>query len=168
MALCQINVSQLFGPMSESRMPQPTSVINHENEWYPDSSSRIDFIFHVSFHRIWLSNNDNAPMRATRQQQMKYECFALLALCEGNSSVTNGFRPQRPVVRNVLARHAAIMIMKKSSFCLTHWGRDKMPAILQTTFSTAFSWMKMYEFRLRFHCSLFLRIQLTISQHRFR
>ena len=25
-------------------------------------------------------------------------------------------------------------------------------AIFQTTFSNAFSWMKMYEFRLRFHC----------------
>ena len=26
---------------------------------------------------------------------------------------------------------------------LTHWGRDKMTTILQTTFSSAFSWMKM-------------------------
>ena len=26
---------------------------------------------------------------------------------------------------------------------LTHWGRDKMDAISQTTFSNAFSWMKM-------------------------
>ena len=36
---------------------------------------------------------------------------------------------------------------------LTHWGRDKMDAISQTTFSNAFSWMKMHEFRLRFHWS---------------
>ena len=51
---------------------------------------------------------------------------------------------------------------------LTHWGWDKMAAIFQTTFSNAFSWMKMYEFRLRFHWSLFLNIQpLTISQHWF-
>ena len=33
---------------------------------------------------------------------------------------------------------------------LTHWGRDKMVAI--------FSWMRMYEFRLRFHWNLFLKI----------
>ena len=33
---------------------------------------------------------------------------------------------------------------------LTHWVRDKMTAIFQTTFSNAFSWMKMYEFRLKF------------------
>ena len=51
---------------------------------------------------------------------------------------------------------------------LTHWGRDKMAVIFQTTFSNAFSWMKMYELPFRFHWSLFLRVQLTIFQHRFR
>ena len=51
---------------------------------------------------------------------------------------------------------------------LTHWGRDKMDAIFQTTFSNAFSWMKMFEYRLKFHWSLFLMVQLTISQHWFR
>ena len=52
-------------------------------------------------------------------------------------------------------------------FCLTHWGRDKMAAIFQKTFWNAFPWMKMYEFRLQFHWSLFLRVQLTIFQHWF-
>ena len=42
---------------------------------------------------------------------------------------------------------------------LTHWGRDKMAFILQTTLSNAFSWMKMLEFGLKFHWSLFLRLQ---------
>ena len=51
---------------------------------------------------------------------------------------------------------------------LTHWGWDKMDAIFQTTFSNAFSWMKIYEFRLSFHWSLFLSVQLTIFQHWFR
>ena len=51
---------------------------------------------------------------------------------------------------------------------LTHWGRDKMAAICQTTSSSAFSWMKMYELRLKFHWILFLRVQLTIFQHWFR
>ena len=41
---------------------------------------------------------------------------------------------------------------------LTHWGLDKW---------LLFSWMKMYEFRLKFHWSLFLRVQLTITQHWF-
>ena len=51
---------------------------------------------------------------------------------------------------------------------LTHWGRDKMAVVSQTTLSNAFSWMKMLEFRLRFLWSLFLRVQLTIIQHWFR
>ena len=51
---------------------------------------------------------------------------------------------------------------------LTHWGRDNMAAISQTTLSNAFSWMKMLEFRLKFHWSLFIRVQLTIFQHWFR
>ena len=51
---------------------------------------------------------------------------------------------------------------------LTHWGQDKMAAIFQTSHSNAFSWMKMSVFRLNFHWSLFLRVQLTIFQHWFR
>ena len=43
-----------------------------------------------------------------------------------------------------------------------------MAAISQTTLSIAFSWIKMLEFRLNFHWSLFLRVQLTIFQHWFR
>ena len=47
---------------------------------------------------------------------------------------------------------------------LTHWGPDKMGAMSQTTFSSAFSWMKLFEFRLKFQWSLFLRVTLTIFQ----
>ena len=51
---------------------------------------------------------------------------------------------------------------------LTHWGRAKMADISQTTFSNVFSSMKMFEFRLKFHWSLLLSVQLTIFQHWFR
>ena len=44
----------------------------------------------------------------------------------------------------------------------------QMDAISQTTFSNAFSRMKMNEFHLGFHWSLFLRFELTIFQHWFR
>ena len=50
----------------------------------------------------------------------------------------------------------------------THWGRDRLDAISQTTSSSAFSWIKIFEFRLKFQWSLFLRVQLTIFQHWFR
>ena len=50
----------------------------------------------------------------------------------------------------------------------THWGRDKMAAILQTTHSNAFSWIKMLELGLIFHWSLFLMVESTILHHWFR
>ena len=43
-----------------------------------------------------------------------------------------------------------------------------MADIFQTTFSNAFAWMKMFQLRLKFHWSLFLRVQWTIFQHWFR
>ena len=52
--------------------------------------------------------------------------------------------------------------------CFTHWGWVKIDAISQITSSNAFSWMKMYEFWLRFPRSLFPRFQLMIFQHWFR
>ena len=50
---------------------------------------------------------------------------------------------------------------------LTHWGRDKMDAISQTTLSNPFSWMKIFDFWLKFHWSLFVRFQLTVFHHWF-
>ena len=47
------------------------------------------------------------------------------------------FRPQRVNPKMALAAQM-----------LTHWGRDKIEAILQTTFSNAISWIKMFEFWL--------------------
>ena len=45
---------------------------------------------------------------------------------------------------------------------LTYLDQDKMADISQTTLSHAYSWKKMLEFRLKFHWSSFLRVQLTI------
>ena len=70
--------------------------------------------------------------------------------------------------------HFKTLSAKWQPFCFglymltTHWGRDKMDAIFQMTFSNAFYWMKMFKFWLRFHWSLFPRVQLTIFQHWFR
>ena len=51
---------------------------------------------------------------------------------------------------------------------LTHWDRDKIAVISQTTFSNAYSWIKMNEFCLRFHWNLFLVFEFTIFNHWFR
>ena len=57
-----------------------------------------------------------------------------------------------------------LQVLDNCDFMLTHWGRDKMDTTSQTTCSSAFSSMKMYECWLKFHWSFFLRFQLTISK----
>ena len=44
----------------------------------------------------------------------------------------------------------------------------KWPKISLTTISNAFSWLKIYGFRLIFHWNLFRRVKLIIFQHWFR
>ena len=51
---------------------------------------------------------------------------------------------------------------------LTHWGRNKMASIFQMTLWNAFSWMKMYKFRLSFHLKVFLSFEISVFQHWFR
>ena len=51
---------------------------------------------------------------------------------------------------------------------LPHLPLNKMAAILQTTYSSAFSWMKILEVQLKFHWNLFLMVKLIISQCWFR
>ena len=50
-------------------------------------------------------------------------------------------------VRRVTARrHGPVMRTHARVRDLTHWGRNKMAAILQTMFSKTFPWMKTFEF----------------------
>ena len=51
----------------------------------------------------------------------------------------------------------ALVVVVYGWIALTHWGRNKMIAVFQTTFSNAFSWRKIFEFRLKFHWCLYLR-----------
>ena len=44
-----------------------------------------------------------------------------------------------------------VAISMISVYDLIRWGWDKMAIILQMTLSNEFSWMKMFEFRLKFH-----------------
>ena len=72
---------------------------------------------------------------------------------------------------NMCDRRCTIICMQIMLFhtqVLSHWGRDKIAAISQTTFSKAFSSKKFFEFRLKFDWNLFPWVQLKISQHWFR
>ena len=48
------------------------------------------------------------------------------------------------------------------------WDQAKITAILQTTFSNGFFWMKIFVVWLRFHWRVFLMVQMTINQHWLR
>ena len=96
--------------------------------------------------------------------QRKHQSSTSLAFVRGSHLGPVNSPHKWPVTRKMFPFDDVIM----DNVMLTHWGRDKMDAIFQTTFSNAFLWMKTYEFRLRFHWSLFARFQLTIIQLWFR
>ena len=56
-----------------------------------------------------------------------------------------------------------VSFTRKELMFLTHWGWNKMTAVLQMTFSNSFSWMKMVVFSFKLHGSLLCRIHLTVS-----
>ena len=55
----------------------------------------------------------------------------------------------KPPTLIAMANYVCILSCAWSVFLLTHLGRDKMDATLQTTFSSSFSWMKIFDFRLK-------------------
>ena len=62
-----------------------------------------------------------------------------------------------------------MQIKSVSNRCTSHIDAEtKWRQISLTTFSNAFSWKKIYKFRLRFYWSLFPRVQSTIFPHWFR
>ena len=121
--------------------------------------------------------------RLFRNRSKKTPKLRATGLCVRNSPGTGEFPHKWPVTRKMLPFDDVIMpwcLVGRHVLCpgqltvhlpvlhLTHWGRDQIDVISQTTFSNAFSRIKMNEFRLGFHWSLFLRFQLTIFQHWFR
>ena len=57
---------------------------------------------------------------------------------------------------------------QRTCWWLKHFKTEtKRPPFSKTKFSDAFSWMKMYKVRLKFHWSLFPRVRLTRFQHWF-
>ena len=108
------------------------------------TSSSSDWLVSASSHWTWVW------MLALSSASLSVTCFTS---CRRNMVRGNGFK---------------FKFFIASAWSITHWGQDKMAAIFQTTFSNAFSRMKMYKFWLRFHWSLFPRIQLIIFQHSFR
>ena len=115
----------------------------------------------------WVNNREAGDLRCHRAHYdvivMAYwrhdmETFSVLLALMWRESI---HRPTVDFSHNVPS-------MRSFNVCLSHWSRDKIADISQAGYSNVFSWMKTYEFRLIFYWSLSLRVQLTISQHRFR
>ena len=93
--------------------------------------------------------------------QRKHQSSESLAFVRGIHRWPVDSPHKRPITRKMFPFDDVIMWREyvtcmdvKTWKHLTHWGRDKMDAISQTTFSNTFSWMKMFEFWLNFHWSL--------------
>ena len=84
------------------------------------------------------------------------------------NQITRIFIQRNVFIENGPCKIYTILSRPQSADMLTLWSQDKMAVISQTTSSNAFSWMKMYEFHLRFNWSLFLKYELTIFQHWLR
>ena len=81
-----------------------------------------------------------------------------ITVCWPDDVIQNGWRDLTEPRKSLYLDNCCRKWLDESLLIfLTHWSRDKMDAISQTTLSKAFSWMKMFEFRLTFHWSLFLR-----------
>ena len=117
---------------------------------------------------------------------------ALLVLCAGNLPAIGELPSQRPMTHREidhswvqwLLHYGNITLLSKFVDLLRGWPnkthRGKQAYIFNTLrprqnghhcpddISDAFSLMKMYKFRLRFHWSLFPRAQITVFQHWFR
>ena len=110
----------------------------------------------------WLEYNDEA-FNSLRLGEMGLSSVRYQALTWTNANLlSNG--PSGTHFSEIFIEIQTFSLMKMHLKMLTaKWGQDKM-----TTLSNTFSWMKMLEFRLRFHWSLLSRVQLTVFQHWFR
>ena len=122
---------------------------------------------------VWVIHRDRWISRT--KGQLRGKCFHLMTSSWSPQQVTSitwanighdVWHYMVPLGHNELKIFLRICLNGQKP--LTHWGRDKMAAISQTMCSNAFSWMEIYEFRLKFHWNLFLRVYLTIFQNWFR
>ena len=126
------------------------------------SAKDLKLLFHI------ITVTSIKPRGVPMYQQFVSFFNSMLRLTTKETSrlwIIGPYAGKLPVTRGVPAPSPVNSLDKGP---LTHWGRNKMDAISQTTFSSTFSWIKMLEFRLKFHWRLFLRVELTIFQHWFR
>ena len=99
--------------------------------------------------------------------QIKHQSSASLAFVRGIHRGPVNSPHKWPVTRKMFQFDDVIMWNYAHGSCFVVFRRGKHNEA-ETTFSYAFSWMKICKSRLRFHWSLFPMVQLTIFHHWFR
>ena len=172
-----------------------TKLSGHVYQFCNDHISRIYKKAQWYFHPIWIEIQRIAKWMTGSQFNIHHECgISINVFHKSKDCIIQNYQLIRYIDINLATNvqfilNVSIILNPLFSSCpdhniccccqagrcalqwikgLTHWGRHKMVAVSQTTLSNAFSWMKMLEFRLIFHWSVFLRVQLTIIQHWFR
>ena len=113
------------------------------------------------FQNDWITETDIINERDFASFKFKLSLGRMFYIAQTPRLMSTGCRIDAPLCHHKDSPSTHLVLV-------THWDRNKIAAVSQTTLSNAFSWMKMLEFRLRFHWSLFLRVQLTIFQYWFR
>ena len=104
-----------------------------------------------------LSPGNNVQCKnavSPQHYQLRFDSFALHHHWNGNVEMVMKSLVTGCTTWQLLVQPMEDFITTFAFQWLTHWGQDKLAAIFQTTFSS----MKMLEFWLEFHWSLFLRV----------
>ena len=115
--------------------------------WNYDDSFSIG-PFGTNFNEIWFK------IRKLSLKKMYSKMWSAMCLLGDNE-----LRVHPGCIRNT------ILVTTSSADVpgiLTHWGQSKMTAVFQTTFSNAFSWMKIVPFWWKFHWNLLPMVQSKI------
>ena len=90
-----------------------------------------------------------------------YKKYSKIQNCNGSNSISEELYISYIGVIALILIHVYMIAANQ----LIHCGWGKIAVISQTTFSNVFAWVKIYEFRLIFHWSFFLRFKLRVFQH---
>ena len=152
-----VNFKQDFTEVSSHGSNQPYSSIGSDNGLAPVRRQAI----------VWI--NDGLVSLVTHMCVTRPQCVRGISL-KGNIWI-GIFIFNICVVVWYTRSHKEYHILHHLPLCfdlLTHWGGHEMPNISQTTFSNAFSRIKMFQFWRQCGWSLFLMVQLAIIQLCFR
>ena len=126
----------------------------------------VDVITHP-FSNSWLIYANYCWYRRPKWKLLYRELtVSMVCKCNGNTIIWLNCRPAMAQWRPGDCSHKwdITWICKM----ISHFPLDKMAAISQPTYSSAFLWLKSFVFWFKLHWSLFLMVQLIIIQHWFK